>query len=108
MAAGFTWTADEVSAAREKMIEAAADIDDAIANAFLEGQPIAEEALKVDETMTFVANAFRDGAVPTAGTAITRILPPSSRFSPGGDHGAKKQRVLDKLSDFFDRYFGLV
>jgi type I restriction enzyme R subunit len=69
---------------------------------------IAEEALKPDETKTFVSNAFRDGAVPTAGTAITRILPPVSRFSPGGDHGAKKQRVLDKFSDFFDRYFGLV
>ena len=52
--------------------------------------------------------SFRDGAVPTAGTAITRILPPASRFSPGGDHGAKKQRVLDKLAEFFDRYFGLV
>ncbi|MTB73128.1 hypothetical protein GGG17_14380 [Arsenicicoccus sp. MKL-02] len=69
---------------------------------------IAEEALKADETKTFVANAFRDGSVPTAGTAITRILPPASRFSPGGDHGAKKQRVLDKLSEFFNRYFGLV
>ncbi|MEI2672127.1 MAG: type I restriction endonuclease subunit R [Nocardioidaceae bacterium] len=69
---------------------------------------IVEEALKADETKTFVANAFRDGAVPTAGTAITRILPPASRFAPGGDHGVKKQRVLDKLAEFFDRYFGLV
>ncbi len=32
--------ADAVAAAREKLIEAAADYDDAIANAFLEGQPI--------------------------------------------------------------------
>ncbi len=38
--------ADEVAAAREKAIEAAADVDDAIANAFLEGTPIEEEALK--------------------------------------------------------------
>ncbi|TGN63199.1 type I restriction endonuclease subunit R [Nocardioides eburneiflavus] len=68
---------------------------------------IADEALKADETKTFVANAFRDGAVPTAGTAITRILPPASRFAPGGEHGVKKQRVLDRLEEFFDRYFGL-
>ncbi len=68
---------------------------------------VVEESLNAAETKTFVANAFRDGAVPTAGTAITRILPPGSRFSPGGEHGAKKQRVLDKLADFFDRYFGL-
>jgi elongation factor G len=38
--------ADEVAAAREKVIEAAADVDDEIANAFLEGKPIDEEALK--------------------------------------------------------------
>ncbi len=38
--------ADEVAAAREKLIEAAADVDDAIANAFLEGAPIDDEALK--------------------------------------------------------------
>jgi elongation factor G len=38
--------ADEVAAAREKLIEAAADVDDEIANAFLEGKPIEEEALK--------------------------------------------------------------
>src|SRR5579863_828291 len=34
--------ADEVAAAREKLIEAAADVDDAIAHAFLEGAPIDE------------------------------------------------------------------
>ncbi|HEX3697222.1 MAG TPA: elongation factor G [Polyangia bacterium] len=37
--------AAEVQAAREKLIEAAADFDDAIANAFLEGQPIDAAAL---------------------------------------------------------------
>ena len=47
-------------------------------------------------------------AILTHVTAITRILPPASRFAPGGDHGVKKQRVLDKLAEFFDRYFGLV
>jgi elongation factor G len=38
--------AAEVAAARERLIEAAADIDDAIAAAFLEGQPIDEAQLK--------------------------------------------------------------
>lgn len=41
--------------------------------------------------------AFRDGAIPTAGTAITKILPPVSRFSKNNGHGVKKQTVLDKL-----------
>ncbi|WP_210503030.1 type I restriction endonuclease subunit R [Nocardioides xinjiangensis] len=68
---------------------------------------IAAERLKDTETRAFVDEAFRSGAVPTAGTAITQILPPTSRFSPGGEHGAKKQRVVTKLTDFFERYFGL-
>ena len=43
----------------------------------------------------------------TTGTAITKILPPVSRFSADGGHGEKKQRVLDKLGEFFERFFGL-
>lgn len=69
---------------------------------------IAEESLKAEETRTFVAEAFRDGSVPTAGTAITTILPPASRFSKDNNHAAKKQRVLAKLVQFFERYAGLV
>ena len=38
--------ADEVTAARDKLIEAAADVDDAIASSFLEGAPIEEAVLK--------------------------------------------------------------
>lgn len=68
---------------------------------------IADEKLKPDKTRTFVQNAFRDGSVPTTGTAITKVLPPSSRFTAGGNHSEKKQRVLDKITAFFDRFFGL-
>ncbi len=68
---------------------------------------IAEESLKPEATREFVDQAFRDGAIPTAGTAITRILPPVSRFAAGGAHATKKQRVIDRLLAFFDRYFGL-
>lgn len=68
---------------------------------------IAEEALQPDETRAFVAGAFRDGAVATTGTAITKILPPASRFSKDNSHAAKKQRVLGKLIEFFERYVGL-
>jgi type I restriction enzyme R subunit len=68
---------------------------------------IAEEGLNADEKRAFIDNAFRDGAVPTAGTAITRVVPPVSRFSKSNDHAAKKQTALDKLRAFFERYFGL-
>ena len=68
---------------------------------------IADEGLNADETRAFVDNAFRDGAIPVTGTAITKILPPVSRFSKNNGHSAKKQSVLDKLAAFFERYFGL-
>lgn len=68
---------------------------------------IAEENLNADETRALIDNAFRDGAIPTAGTAITNVLPPVSRFSKDNDHGRRKQTVLDKLAAFFERYFGL-
>jgi type I restriction enzyme R subunit len=68
---------------------------------------IAEESLNAQETKAFVSSAFRDGEVASTGTAITKILPPTSRFSKNNSHSAKKQRVLEKLAAFFDRYFGL-
>ncbi|MCG9078140.1 type I restriction endonuclease subunit R [Laribacter hongkongensis] len=70
-------------------------------------QIIADEGLNADATKAFVDNAFRDGAIPATGTAITKILPPVSRFSKNNNHSAKKQTVLDKLAAFFERYFGL-
>lgn len=68
---------------------------------------ITEENLRPAETHEFVARAFRDGAIPTAGTAITRVLPPVSRFSKANNHSHKKQTVLEKLSAFLSRYLGL-
>jgi elongation factor G len=50
--------AAEVAAAREKVIEAAADQDDALANAFLEGQPIDVEALEAALRKGTIACAF--------------------------------------------------
>jgi type I restriction enzyme R subunit len=68
---------------------------------------IEREGLNAEATRAFVEDAFRDGAVPTTGIAITRVLPPVSRFSRTNDHATKKQTVLDKLGVFFERYFGL-
>lgn len=67
---------------------------------------IAEERLRPEETREFVERAFRDGAIQSTGVAITRVLPPVSRFS-GDGHGDKKQRVLTLLAEYFERFFGL-
>lgn len=68
---------------------------------------IVDENLRPDETRAFVDSAFRDGVVRTTGTAITRVLPPVSRFSAQGGHGEKKQRVVARLGEFFERFLGL-
>ncbi|MEE9964533.1 MAG: type I restriction endonuclease subunit R [Propionicimonas sp.] len=70
-------------------------------------QIIAEENLRPDEARAFVETAFRDGEIVSTGTAITRVLPPISRFGGSSTHGEKKQRVVSKLGEFFDRFFGL-
>ncbi|SEA76159.1 type I restriction enzyme, R subunit [Bowdeniella nasicola] len=68
---------------------------------------INEENLRADETRVFIETSFRDGQIRTSGTAITKVLPPVSRFSADGGHGEKKQRVIQKLAAFFERFFGL-
>lgn len=70
-------------------------------------QIVDSENLKPDETAKFVAAAFRDGQLRTTGTAITKVLPPVSRFSKDKSHREKKQRVIQLLGDFFERFFGL-
>ena len=70
-------------------------------------QIIASESLDHDATYTFIKNAFRDGNVATTGTAITKVLPPVSRFSPTGERTKKRESVLDKLTSFFERFFDI-
>ena len=82
---------------------------------FIEGRRDSElesiiqaENLNPEVTRTFIEEALRDGFVKSAGTTITHVLPPASRFTPDGAHSAKKQKVLELLTAFIARYFGLV
>jgi type I restriction enzyme R subunit len=70
-------------------------------------QIIVNEELDRDATYTFVRNAFRDGSVATTGTAITKVLPPVSRFSPTGERTKKRESVLSKLTNFFEKFFDI-
>lgn len=68
---------------------------------------ISAENLKPEETRRFMEAAFRDKQLRTTGTAITKVLPSVSRFSKDKNHSAKKQRVIQRLGEFFERFFGL-
>lgn len=67
---------------------------------------IEAEKLMPEETRRFVFNTFRDGALKTTGTEIDKIMPKMSRFG-GSNRAEKKQRVIDELKAFFEKYFGL-
>ena len=67
---------------------------------------ISEENLKPAETRLYLDHSFRDGALKMTGTDIDGIMPPVSRFSGGREK--KKQNIIEKLSGFFEKYFGLV
>lgn len=68
---------------------------------------IEAENLDHNATYAFIKNAFRDGGVATTGTAISKVLPPVSRFSPTGERSQKRETVLDKLTGFFERFFDI-
>jgi type I restriction enzyme R subunit len=68
---------------------------------------IKEENLNHDETYKFIKNAFRNGSVATTGTDLAKVLPPVSRFSPGGERSKKRENVIKKLNRFFERFFNI-
>lgn len=68
---------------------------------------ITDENLDKDETYKFINNAFRDGFVQNTGTAISKVLPPVSRFTPTGDRTKKRDTVLEKLGAFFNKFWDI-
>jgi len=70
-------------------------------------QIIADEGLSHDETYQFIDNAFRDGSIQSSGTAISKIIPPVSRFSADNSRSMKRETVLDKLTNFFNKFFDI-
>jgi type I restriction enzyme R subunit len=68
---------------------------------------INDEGLNAQETYRFVESAFRDGGVQSTGTAITKVLPPVSLFTPDNTRGKKRETVIDKLTTFFNRFFDI-
>jgi len=66
---------------------------------------IKQENLNRDETYKFMQNAFRNGYITTTGTDLAKVLPPISRFSPTGERSKKRESVLNKLTQFFERFF---
>ena len=67
---------------------------------------IEEEHLKSEPTRKFIDASFRDGTIRETGTDVAEILPPMSRFSK--DRATKKETVLARLREFFERFRDLI
>lgn len=67
---------------------------------------IVTENLKEEETRKYISDCFSNGEVKTTGTDIEKILPPVSRFG-GGNRTKKKRSVIEKITAFFERFFGM-
>lgn len=66
---------------------------------------IEEENLNKDQTYNFVRKSFEQGKIDTNGTEISDILPPMSMFSK--DNNRQKNKLIDKILEFFDKFFSL-
>lgn len=67
---------------------------------------IDEEQLNPEETRKFIDMSLQAGEIKTTGTDIDKLMPPVSRFG-GGNRATKKQAVIERLKDFFEKFFGI-
>jgi len=106
---------DEAQAAREELIEAAAEYDDAIMEAFLEGADVSSDVLRAairKGTLTleivpvFCGSAFKNKGVQPLLDAVVRYLPsPEDVAQIRGVTVAAAQRVSEVKGDFVEGDF---
>lgn len=69
---------------------------------------VEEEHLNLEKAQEFMENAFKDGQLYVAGTVLTKILPPISRFSEEGERSKTRSRVIEKFTNFFNKFYDIV
>lgn len=69
---------------------------------------IEDEKLDSEGTHELVERAFRGGGIPESGTEVVDLMTKKpSRFGGGGAYATVKQRILDKLKAFYERFAGM-
>lgn len=66
---------------------------------------IAEENLHPEKTRDYLASAFRDGELRSKGTRFASIMPPTTMFDADNIKEKKKHLVLEKLEQYFEKYW---
>src|SRR6185369_1953034 len=100
--------AAEVAAAREKLIEAAADFDDALATAYLEGKPIEVAALKAALRKGTLAcglvpvlagAALRNKGIQPLLDGVCDFLPAPTEVPPVTGHVPNSEEIVSRPSE---------
>ncbi len=68
---------------------------------------IESENLNKEYTLKFIKKAFENGELQTFGQDICEVMPPISRFEPDSKYSSKKSAIVEKITIFFEKYFGL-
>lgn len=69
---------------------------------------IADERLDDEGTRDLVKRAFQSGGIPESGTEVVDLMTKKpSRFGGGNAYATVKQRIIDKLKVFYERFVGL-
>ena len=68
---------------------------------------ITEENLNPEQTVEFMRHSFHIGEVERNGDRITKCLPPLPLFTTDNKRAITKKRVLDRLCDYFDRFYDI-
>ena len=68
---------------------------------------ISEEKLDHDKTVEYMRDAFRSWKISQTWTAYAELLPKVSMFNKNSNHKTIWNRVYEKLSLFFDKFFDL-
>ena len=66
---------------------------------------VEEESLKREQAVEFIENAYERGYVPEGGMELDGMMPPINPFDPSADRQGKIQRVIERLKEFFQRFY---
>jgi len=50
---------------------------------------------------------YHNGFIQTTGTALGKVLPPVSRFTPNGERSKKRETVLEKPAAYFKKFWDI-
>ncbi len=68
---------------------------------------VEEEHLKAAEAREFIETSFKRGYVAEGGLELNGIMPPINPFDPNANREGKLHHVLNRIKEFFNKFFDI-